>query len=611
MLHRAVFQAFEAQARKLRASIRIRPAEEIHDLTDRIMDAVAASGAPARVPLRSRRSGGGPRPVRTIAPVAAALVVGLVAGSLAVGGPWQRPSTRPIAAADLVRGIASAARTLDAYHATFAITEHGLPGVGIRHLTMDVSFLSPGRYRLDVVDRTRYPTPRTPTDLRFIANGAATYQRGPTGCPAGIDPRICPPVQTVTTVRRDFSPQAPLPTDLVLPLDVLSSPRGVTVMGTGTVLGRPAVEVQLTVRRAAPLFPFLRLGGTWRPFFPADRVVLWLDRSSWFPLRYTVYPSSDPGRVAWELRFGLSREDSSRPIFDVSATAFSTTPPPADAFSIPRSGADVVPIADLRDSAGFQPIIPIQTADLRAPTSAVVAPDGGGARQTLITYSSGLTYLHVGQLGGGAASNLFDATAERVVLPGVGVAYYQPATADLGRRLLLRTDEGIIALETNLSREELLQVAASLPVRSEGLTPQQRTARVGASLVQVVTLADARRRAPFRFSPPASLPPGYVLSSALLTRLGGTIGVTLLYRQADSDLVGAPIRLHMEPAARLPAAASAQPAAVSVAGARGRWSPDLSKLEWLRDGVYYSLDAPGLELEPLLAIALSIPQANA
>jgi hypothetical protein len=33
--------------------------------------------------------------------------------------------------------------------------------------------------------------------------------------------------------------------------------------------------------RAAPLFPFLR-GGTWRPFFPEDRVVLWLDATSWF-----------------------------------------------------------------------------------------------------------------------------------------------------------------------------------------------------------------------------------------------------------------------------------------------------------------------------------------
>ena len=45
---------------------------------------------------------------------------------------------------------------------------------------------------------------------------------------------------------------------------------------------------------------------------------------------------------------------------------------------------------------------------------------------------------------------------------------------------------------------------------------------------------------------------------------------------------------------------------MDVAGVGGRFTPDRSQLEWIRDGVYRSLDAPGLELEELLAIATSI-----
>ena len=46
--------------------------------------------------------------------------------------------------------------------------------------------------------------------------------------------------------------------------------------------------------------------------------------------------------------------------------------------------------------------------------------------------------------------------------------------------------------------------------------------------------------------------------------------------------------------------------AVDVAGVGGRFTPDRSQLEWIRDGVYRSLDAPGLELRELLTIATSI-----
>ena len=56
----------------------------------------------------------------------------------------------------------------------------------------------------------------------------------------------------------------------------------------------------------------------------------------------------------------------------------------------------------------------------------------------------------------------------------------------------------------------------------------------------------------------------------------------------------------------LPPATSADQSVVAVGDARGRYTPDRAQLEWIRAGVYHSLDAPGLELPELVAIAGSI-----
>src|SRR5213080_835757 len=76
---------------------------------------------PPRVRLRLLPGGRTRRPLLPgrirLAPVAAALAVGLVAGSVAVGGPWQRPEGLSVDAAEVTRGVAAAATTLSAYQA--------------------------------------------------------------------------------------------------------------------------------------------------------------------------------------------------------------------------------------------------------------------------------------------------------------------------------------------------------------------------------------------------------------------------------------------------------------------------------------------------------------
>jgi hypothetical protein len=603
-------QAFRARADRLRQSVRIRPAEQIPDLAERIMGAIEAEAAPSVRRFRRRPASLRSRSRGRWTPVAAALLVGLVAGSVAVGGPWGRPSSNGVTADFVVKGVRVAARRLDAYHASFKITERGLPGIPTRTFSMEVAFATPGRYRLEVADDTQYPDARTPTDLTFIANGTAMYRRGPLPCPTVIDPSVCLPAREPVTVSSAYATQASLATNLVVPVDVLGNPRRLTVTDTGTVLGRSAVRVELPFDRAAPLFAFREVGGTWRPVFPDDRVVLWVDDANWFPLRATVYPSTDPGRREWAQLFGLPAEDPSQPIIDLVATSIGTAAPPQSDFVIPGGVVQPeVPQSDLRREVGFAPLKPGYLANL-TPAYAVVPPIDAGpsAPDALLTYASGVSYLRVGERQephAGIPLGSADAAAEVIHLTN-GVAYYQPAEDGHGRRLTIHAGDRDLVLETNLPRDELLKIAATFPVTGEQLPRAWLTEKAGGDVTEVVTLAQARRRTPFPVKLPATLPQGYVVARVLLTRIGGITGVTITFQSA-SDLEGEPIELHVEPANRLPFAA-ADAMKVPVGDAGGRWSAEDSQLEWLQGGRYLSLRAPGLGLTTIMAMALTIPE---
>jgi hypothetical protein len=551
---------------------------------------------------------------RRLAPVAAALVIGLVSGSLVMGGPWQTSSTRSVAAAAIVRHVQAAAAALQTYQATYTITERGLsPQIPERNLTMRVAFRAPGRFRIDVRDETSYPSAAwTPTDLTYIADGPSTFRSGPTGCPSDLPAGVCPPTRVTVSHDIRFDPGAPIAADLVLPLITLGSAQGVRVLGTGSMLGRDAVRLELPFARAQPLFPFLRLGGTWRPFFAGDRVVLTLDRAGWFPLRATVYPSTGPDRRAWELRFGLPVEPPAEPILDMRVTSLDEHPPASSAFAIPGGAGRAVPLSEFSTAVGYVPVTPTQPDDLRL-ASAIVPPrsDANGPTSVL-TYARGLSYLVIGERpdwrGPGPFGPL-DATAEQVAIDGDGIGYYGPATQDHGRVLAIHAANTDLFLETNLPRTRLLSIASTLPIRGEAIPRAWRAAAVDGLGSERLSLAEARGRAPFPIDLPASLPAGSVLASVELGSGAVEIGVTLTFAQRVVDVAGGAIRLHIERAAGLPPASSAEQEQVELpGGAIGRWTPSRDRLEWVQDGLYRSIDGPGLDLATALEIAGSIPR---
>lgn len=606
---------FARRSERVRTAVRIRPAEPVPDLIGSTMERIRleAPRSPRAIralpwwPGRARRSW----TPRAVAPVAAALVVGLVAGSLVVGGPWRSAERTPLAAAAVIRDVRARAAALTSYDATFAIVEHGLaPTIPRRELTMRVAYLAPQRFRLDVTDRTAYPSSAwTPTDLTFIQDGGRTYRAGPTGCPAELSPGGCPATRATLTDRGAAGAAIPPAAELVLPLATFDASAGITVMGEERLGGRDAVRVRLSFARAAPLFPFLRLGGTWRPFFDRDRVDVWLDASSWSPVRWRVSASAATDRRDWELRFGLPEEPPGAPLLDVRATSTATVAPDPAAFALPGGPVGSgLSLAEVRARLGHAPATLPDPGALRLAAASTPETAGGDGPDSVLLYLDGLSYVRIGERTGWSGPELFgpvDATAERVAV-GDGIAYYEPAGDGLGRRLAIHADGTDLYVESNLPRTRLLALAATLPVMGRD-APTPWLVRTGTgSRIERVEPDRVAALAPFAVPAPPALPAGYVPASAQLEREEGVVvGVTVLYRQRESDLAGGPLFLHVEPGRGLPPTTSSARYRVDAGGIDARWTPARSLLEWEHGGVYASLTG-ALPLSTLLGIVRGI-----
>ena len=389
-----------------------------------------------------------------------------------------------------------------------------------------------------------------------------------------------------------FSSAAPAPTDLMLPLTALAEPAAVTVIGHDTVLDRPAVVVEVPFERAESLFPFLSLGGDWRPFFANDRVRIWLDQTSWFPLRWQVFPAAGRERDAWAERFGLPDEPARDPVFEVDATSVGLVPPDPSVFRIPSAarvedqGARPVGRAELAARTGFEPLAPSRLGGLDLYRAVVPETADDGA--AVVTYADGLSYLRLGETrswSGDAPFGAVGVRAEEVSL-GEGVGYYEPATLSHGRRLSIHAAGTDLSVESNLPRAQLLAAAAALPVVGLAMPDDWRTHSVDGAVVERVSLEEAARAVPFALAAPAALPPGFTLASVELVRIDGAASVTMFFRDTQADAGVGTIRLHLEPGTELPPASAARQSTVEVAGAPGRWTASRSQLEWISNGVY-------------------------
>jgi len=562
-------RAHERELRAVRRALRAQPAESVPDLSGPILERVAREHGPV-FPTQLK--------IGAIAAAAAAL---LVAG---IGLPWTNPSPDIAAADDIAAHVRAAARSLTSYRATYRITERGWnPKVDVRRFSAEVRFEAPEKFRLDITDETLYPRPGLwpENDVELIANERRYWIKEPVSCPSQSLPSCALPleVEQRTVIRRQpFDGSARVPTDIILPLETLTSSSGFKVLGLEEVAGRSAYHVELAYRQAVPLVTSLQPGGSWRDFGPFDRVDLWIDRDTWFPLAFEVRSPAQP---------------HGEPLLSVKATSFSKPEAPhARVFRAPVTGS----VRDGGFAAEALPPgaswVPELSAGLDHYRSGVV---GGG--QAIRSYADGMTWLKVVRERPSGNSFAYRRTAERVPLSADSVAYYEPAGVSSKRRVDLYGKNAHVYLESNLARARLLSVARSIAVEGRPI-PSEVYNEDGFVIMRVP--AHRLERIDYA-SDPSYLPAGYELSAAFQSK-GGRSNKTLTayYRRLEAEY-GFGIRITQSPTVALLAPAPEELVPVDI-GRDGRWSRARGELEWFDGSIYRAIRAPSLDLTTVLRI---------
>ena len=539
--------------------MRIRAAEPVPDLVEPIMAAVARERTrPAPVP---RATDGGCDRDRhataarwTLAPAVAAAVAGMVLGSVLVGGPWQSPANRPIAAATVVRNVRIVAPTLDAFQGTYVIHEFGLDPSSSRACARHAGGV-PIPAAVPSGDRgpDDYPSPSwTPTDLRYIQDVTTTFTSGPSGCPGDLPPDICPRTRAAVTHLSEFSAAAPLPADLVLPISTFGSATGFQVLGEDRIgdRTRSACVCRSNERRRCS-----RSCG-WAG--PGDRSST--ATASSVARRSLVAPAPDRGAPVAESRASRvgaavrprgrasGSADPRRPLVSVSEDRRDF-----DLFRIPgaepRSGGPPR-LEDLPDRIGYLPRHRRSPGALELVSIVLPTPSAPATPSSVLVYAEGLDYLKVGERRDWAGPEPFgplDPGAQEIPLEGGGVAYYEPAGEGFGRRLAIHAADADLFLESNLSRDRLLEIASSLTVVGRPLPAAWRdrgSAGVDVERIDVAAGLAAAGLPPSLFD---DLPGGYVVASTERSTTGSAIeGITFRLRQVDTDAAGEPLTLHVE-----------------------------------------------------------------
>ena len=606
---------YASELHRLHQVVRLEPAPDVPDLVPAIMSMVREerrSGPIAPLPADgSRREGrtGGRRAI------AAALVAGIVIGFvLGAGGLFPSGPGLPALASEIPHRLVAAATSLRGYHATFEVTERNWsPSVPVRTFSSELWFRAPESFRFVVHDTTTYPSAAWPrNDVELVTDGRTWRARGPNPCPAEELP-ACRPDSIDRTVmhRAPFDDESPTPTDVIVPMTVLAAQDRVRVLGPDVVGGRAAEAVSLDYENAAPLFAYLHLLGSWRPFYPQDRVVIDLDRSSWFPLRYEVFPARGGDRRLWAAQVGVTGDRPGRPVFTATVGSLSTNVPPVSTFRVP---AGPVPFDEGFRDAGARHV----PNDMVLPASSGLHPTRFGRfdttsarpyRESIAAFGNGLTWGTVTRVTGWRQRHLFGVGdfPERVTIRGGSIGYFEPATSTEPRRVALHTARGEYVVATDLPRDRLLALASMLPVRGTEAPGSWFVRRWAGGVVRDgLSPREAVAGATFQVLVPERLPPGYRAAAAESITRPGVRGITLVYRRPAAELDGVGLMLHQAVGEGLSPPQDVSEVAVSVSGLEGRWSPERHLLEWVDHGVYRSLSGPALDLSTLLRVAESL-----
>lgn len=567
-----------------RAAVRLQLVEVAPDLADEIVEAVVARGP------RERRRQAWMENAR-IGLVAALVTALLVIGSSLPG--TDRPPA--VASADEIgRAIRSAAAAMGSYRAAYEVVERGWhPLVAERHFHAEVSYAAPDRMRLVVRDLTPYPDRAgwPANDVELVADGSGWWLREPLDCPPAALPGCGQPdrsVERAVVRRQPFDGSTPVPTDMILPLESIANSDAVAVLGRERVAGREAIHVRVPYFQAQRLIASLQLGGSWRAFHPLDRVDVWLDADTSFPLRFTVRRGDFPGRADWAGAEGY-RDDRSV-LFDATATSVRSDVE-GESFRVP--GAFVTRDGGFRRTDSMRGVpVPDDLAGLSFYASG--RTDSG---DQIAAWARGMRWLKMSVIRRPASLPF---SSERLRIAGK-VMYYRPASSTSARQVELRSGARTIVLESNLERAELVRIAASLPVETSAAPPAiarggRRIERGGPELAERFAFV----------SRPAWLPAGYRARAVVASSSPAGTTVSVYHRRSQILDGGAEIRItHADGVERL-WPSSERYLVVRVNGSPARFSAGRTELEWIDADTYRAISAPGFDVATIVAIAESM-----
>ncbi len=604
-------EAFERTMTRVRAGLRFERVDAAPDVAPAVVATLTEQGHDTRRRARTHHAdrtnprrrhdrglGGGTgaapgdrvRPGRSLLAVAACAAIAGMAAGAAFAGIGREP--RSPAAANVPERVVAAQSSITSLDARFRLVERGLGtdatgaiGAGERVRDGRLVYEAPESLAL-TIDDVAHGDDRP--DTRLIVDGERWWQATPRQCAAA--PGVaCPDGETQwvrsVTGREPFSDHAPVPLELVSPVDSFTLAATPAGLGSRTIAGRRAIGVVVTAAQVAPFLEGLSPAGL-RPIHPTDPVEMWLDDDHLVPLEVVVRASDDPDRARWAHSQGATEQPGDLVVsFTVGSVAING---PVEAKELrPPAG----PAIDERVDAGFRPTdeiaVPHPTAlpdGFRAYRSGIVTARGAPA-VAVGSYTDGRAWLTVrattdwsgGRLFGGLGANV-----RAVDLDGAGVGY----VSDDGRQVALHGDGIDVVVSGSLPGGELREVATSLGVTGQAVPPSWDEAAT-ATLAEAAAASDRLlvARGIEGFGTPAVRIAGDTVSQVYAGP--GDRGFALV--QSDADQLAPP--------------ADGDVVGVVVRGADGRYSHERGQLEWVEDGTSHSLSSHTLSLAELLAIA--------
>ncbi len=271
-----------------------------------------------------------------VAAVAAAALVGVILGAAFVGVGHDANS--PAWAEELPEQVVEAQHDITSLDADIVVSEKGRPDHdGTRTFEGHLSYEAPERLALELAEDR--PAAGRSDDDRDAGDEVEGEDEGPGGgdalqagegdvellvrddrwwlstirsCAAFAGETSCPPEGSAwtreVTGREAFSDAAPIPLELIGPVDSFTLAATPPVLGERTIAERTAVGVRVSAAQVSQFLAALSPGDDLRAVHPSDPVDVWLDREDLVPLAVDVQAARSDERAAWAATHGYSED---------------------------------------------------------------------------------------------------------------------------------------------------------------------------------------------------------------------------------------------------------------------------------------------------------------